>query len=266
MGIRVFIVDDHPMTRAGLLATLEREADFEVVGVAADGIAAWDIIGEKVPDVALVDLVLPGGDGTELTAALARQVPGAACLILTGNLYPSEIILTRAEEHGVPVLTVRDDTYSVARRLEALRQAVREGEGLLVGRLDGVIARPVDEPDRPAGDDPRQPVGKRVCLLEGRPDDEPARRVDIAPAGGGLHRRPAVGKRPRPVKRRLDRERHVAQRPVCRGRHRGKAEYKNGGGRPSQGLHKPVSLSWGHRTRPFFSGRWSPSSPPSPLS
>ena len=45
MGIRVFIVDDHPMTRAGLLATLEREADFEVVGTAADGIAAWNIIG-----------------------------------------------------------------------------------------------------------------------------------------------------------------------------------------------------------------------------
>lgn len=62
-----------------------------------------------------------GGDRPDIQ--LEALESGAACLILTGNLYPSEIILTRAEEHGVPVLTVRDDTYSVARRLEALRQA-----------------------------------------------------------------------------------------------------------------------------------------------
>ena len=83
MGIRVFIVDDHPMTRAGLLATLEREADFEVVGVAADGIAAWDIIGEKVPDVALVDIRMPGEDGVSLVRRVKESGLPVRSLMLT---------------------------------------------------------------------------------------------------------------------------------------------------------------------------------------
>lgn len=83
MGIRVFIVDDHPMTRAGLLASLEREADFEVVGTAADGIAAWNIIGEKVPDVALVDIRMPGEDGVSLVRRVKESGLPVRSLMLT---------------------------------------------------------------------------------------------------------------------------------------------------------------------------------------
>ena len=83
MGIRVFIVDDHPMTRAGLLATLEREADFEVVGTAADGIAAWNIIDEKVPDVALVDIRMPGEDGVSLVRRVKESGLPVRSLMLT---------------------------------------------------------------------------------------------------------------------------------------------------------------------------------------
>lgn len=83
MGIRVFIVDDHPMTRAGLLATLEREADFEVVGAASDGIAAWNIIGEKVPDVALVDIRMPGEDGVSLVRRVKESGLPVRPLMLT---------------------------------------------------------------------------------------------------------------------------------------------------------------------------------------
>ena len=60
-----------------------------------------------------------GGDRPDIQ--LAALEGGAACLILTGNLYPSEIILSRAEEHEVPVLVVREDTYAVAHSLERLR-------------------------------------------------------------------------------------------------------------------------------------------------
>jgi len=83
LGIRVFIVDDHPMTRAGLLATLEREADFEVVGVASDGIAAWNLIGEKVPDVALVDIRMPGEDGVSLVRRVKESGLPVRALMLT---------------------------------------------------------------------------------------------------------------------------------------------------------------------------------------
>lgn len=62
--------------------------------------------------------VIVGGDRSDIQ--LAAIETGASCLILTGGLYPNEIILSRAEEAQVPILVVHDDTYSVARRVEKL--------------------------------------------------------------------------------------------------------------------------------------------------
>ena len=47
------------------------------------------------------------------------------CLILTGNLYPNEIVVSRAELRGIPIVVVRDDTYSVAKKVEELSRKLR---------------------------------------------------------------------------------------------------------------------------------------------
>jgi BioD-like phosphotransacetylase family protein len=60
-----------------------------------------------------------GGDRPDMQIAALEG--GAACMILTGNFYPNELIISKAEEFEVPVLVVRDDTFSVARALEVLR-------------------------------------------------------------------------------------------------------------------------------------------------
>lgn len=83
-----------------------------------------------------------GGDRPDMQ--LAAIEGGAACLILTGNLYPSEIILSRAEEHEVPVLVVRDDTFSVAHRLERLREAAPLRAGAKVARGLKLVMEGVD--------------------------------------------------------------------------------------------------------------------------
>ena len=83
MGIRVFIADDHPMTRAGLLATLEREQDFEIVGSASDGTQAWQAMLEKVPDVALVVIRMPGEDGVSLVRRVKDSGLPIRSLMLT---------------------------------------------------------------------------------------------------------------------------------------------------------------------------------------
>ncbi|WP_243360999.1 phosphotransacetylase family protein [Fundidesulfovibrio terrae] len=62
--------------------------------------------------------VIVGGDRSDLQ--LVAIEGRCACLILTGNLYPNDIILARAENAEVPIMVVREDTYSVARRMEAL--------------------------------------------------------------------------------------------------------------------------------------------------
>jgi len=67
--------------------------------------------------------VIVGGDRADIQ--LSAMESGSKCLILTGELYPSEIILSRAEQKNVPILVVREDTYSVAKKLEKLSVRLR---------------------------------------------------------------------------------------------------------------------------------------------
>ena len=86
--IRVFVVDDHAVVRRGLRAYLEMVDDMEVVGEAADGQEALDEIAALVaagrpPDVALMDLLMPGMDGVTATAAITRRHPAMAVVAMT---------------------------------------------------------------------------------------------------------------------------------------------------------------------------------------
>src|SRR5437868_9422676 len=81
--IRVMIVDDHAVVRQGLRSFLELQEDIVVVGEAADGAEAVALAKELLPDVILMDLVMPGMDGVEATRAITAAVPSARVLVLT---------------------------------------------------------------------------------------------------------------------------------------------------------------------------------------
>lgn len=81
--VRVVVVEDHPMFRAGLLALFGDLPGFEVVGHAADGDQAEAIIAAVEPDVVLMDLHLPGISGIETTARITARHPRTAVLVLT---------------------------------------------------------------------------------------------------------------------------------------------------------------------------------------
>jgi len=76
MSIRVVVADDQDLVRTGLVMILDAQADLEVVGEAADGLAALDLATRLRPDVLLVDIRMPGLDGVEVTRRLAG--PGVA--------------------------------------------------------------------------------------------------------------------------------------------------------------------------------------------
>jgi hypothetical protein len=95
-----------------------------------DGLIEHFLIGSMQVDRALEyirkarnNAVIVGGDRADVQ--LAAIEAATQCLILTGNLYPNEIVVSRAEVRGVPLMVVRDDTYSVARKVEELSRKLR---------------------------------------------------------------------------------------------------------------------------------------------
>src|SRR5581483_712558 len=81
--IRVVIVDDHPAVRRGLSSLFARTEDIEVVGAAADGVEAVDIVQRLEPDVVLMDLSMPNMDGISATRNLLDVCPTARVVVLT---------------------------------------------------------------------------------------------------------------------------------------------------------------------------------------
>ncbi len=87
--IRVFIVDDHGVMRSGLRALIDAQADMEVLGEAADGEEALREIPETAPDVAILDIGLPGMNGVEVAQVLAVSAPATRLLALTMHSEPA---------------------------------------------------------------------------------------------------------------------------------------------------------------------------------
>jgi DNA-binding NarL/FixJ family response regulator len=84
--ITILIVDDHAVVRQGLRAFLELDSGFKVVGEARDGSEAICCALELHPDVVLMDLVMPGVDGFEATAAIRKELPDTEVIALTSFL------------------------------------------------------------------------------------------------------------------------------------------------------------------------------------
>nr|WP_281382016.1 response regulator transcription factor [Nocardiopsis mwathae] len=124
------IVDDHPVVREGLHGMLAAEDGFETVGEAASGGEALALAAVHRPDVVLMDLRMPGGDGVEATARLLERHPRCRVLILT--TYDTDTDILRAVEAGAAGYLLKD-----APRTEltaAIRSAAR-GETVLPPRV-----------------------------------------------------------------------------------------------------------------------------------
>lgn len=81
--IRVLIADDHIIVRAGLAALLSTESDLDVVGQAKNGIEAVREAIKLLPDVVIMDLMMPKKDGVEATAEITAQAPSVKVILLT---------------------------------------------------------------------------------------------------------------------------------------------------------------------------------------
>jgi two-component system, NarL family, response regulator LiaR len=93
-AIRVVIVEDHALTRAGLRTALE--ASFDVVAEAADGLSGWEAIVRERPDVAVIDIGIPALDGVTLTKRVRAELPSTRVVIVTMIDLEEEVLAALA--------------------------------------------------------------------------------------------------------------------------------------------------------------------------
>ncbi|MEU9030951.1 response regulator transcription factor [Streptomyces sp. NPDC048383] len=140
--LRVIVVDDHTVMRAGVVALLAQEPTVEIVGEAGDGRAGVELVERLEPDVALVDLRMPVLDGASATAQIVAGPARTRVLILT--TYETDEEIERAVEAGAIGYLLKDTTRE--QLVDAIHSAAR-GETVLAPR---VAARLVARMRRPA--------------------------------------------------------------------------------------------------------------------
>jgi len=126
VSIRLLVVDDHPVVRAGIVGLLAGEPDLEVVGEAGDGAQACDLAAALQPDVVLMDLRMPVMDGTTATERILAATPTVRVVVLT--TYETDADILRAVEAGATGYLLKDTPRD---DLVAAVRAVAGGETVL---------------------------------------------------------------------------------------------------------------------------------------
>jgi DNA-binding NarL/FixJ family response regulator len=132
--IRILIVDDHELFRGGISQVLSKDRDFDIVGEAADGRAALDMVGSVSPSIVLMDLSLPAPGGLETTQRIRREFPAIAVVVMAQE--EDEESLFASIKAGAAAFVIKDispdDLMLVIRR-------VSQGEFLI---NDKVFSKP----------------------------------------------------------------------------------------------------------------------------
>jgi DNA-binding NarL/FixJ family response regulator len=152
-SVKVIIVDDHPISREGLKAILSSEKNIEIIGEASSGEEAVKLVGEKKPDVVLMDIRLPKMSGIEATRAIKNENPNVSIIVLT--MYDFEMYIVEAIRAGADGYLVKDASRALLLqaiwvivnggsfvRRDLLKKALRASPGKVMsikGNSDGIM-------------------------------------------------------------------------------------------------------------------------------
>ncbi|MCK6549247.1 response regulator transcription factor [Myxococcota bacterium] len=139
--MRLFLADDHSIVRAGLRAILADEPSIELVGEEADGHAALAAILRLAPEVAILDIEMPGLTGLELARTLAEARAPIAVILLSMHATPA--LVHAAVDAGVAGYVLKDDA---ARELPLALAALRRGEVFTSPKVSACLMQALREP------------------------------------------------------------------------------------------------------------------------
>ena len=135
-AIRILIVDDHPLFRGGLRQVIESDSRFKLVGETGNGELALRLIQETRPDVAILDVNLPGRSGLEIVRQLRDQRLATRIIMLT--MYKEEEIFNRALDFGAHGFVLKENAGDEIIKAIA---AVADGDYYLSSTISGYLVR-----------------------------------------------------------------------------------------------------------------------------
>ncbi|CUA82601.1 MULTISPECIES: response regulator [Gulbenkiania] len=184
--VRILLVDDHTLFRSGLKALLQRQADFEVVAEAADGLEGVKLAEQLRPDVVLLDLDMPVMHGREALAQIVDACPDTAVLMLTVSEDGEDLTeCMRLGARGYLLKKINTDFL-----LSSIRRAV-EGDSVLSPEMTAKLVARLRQPvqAKPTELDSLTPRERETLgfLARGASNKEIARKLDLAESTVKVH-------------------------------------------------------------------------------
>jgi DNA-binding NarL/FixJ family response regulator len=186
--VRLVIADDHPLIRAGIRSLLQSIPNIEVVGEAADGVRALELVASLRPQLLLTDIKMPSMNGLQVAETVARDFPDVRVIIL--SMYSDEEFVTKAIRSNAAGYLLKDSTAS---EFEFAIKAAIRGEvyvspaisNRMMSRLKGLTSK--------AGQGDSEPLTVRQreilrMVAEGASTKMIAKALSISPKTVETHR------------------------------------------------------------------------------
>jgi DNA-binding NarL/FixJ family response regulator len=175
--IRVLLVDDHTMVRRGLATFLKVYDDLELVGEAADGKTAVQLCATLLPDVVLMDLVMPEMDGVATTRAIRQNFPSIQVIALTS--FKEEELIQNVLQAGAIAYLLKD--VSAETLAGAIREA-HEGRATFSPQATQALIHAATRPPTLGHDLTEREQDVLVLLVKGLNNTEIAEKLGVSPS------------------------------------------------------------------------------------
>jgi DNA-binding NarL/FixJ family response regulator len=171
-SIRVVLVDDHPIVRAGIRHLLEKAADIVIAGEASDGKEALQLVEELNPDVLLLDMEMPGLSGVQVAEQLHKA--GARVRILALSAYDDKQYIQELLAKGAAGYLIKEEAPEAI--VEAVRGVARGERGWLSRRVAAKISAWMGEAEQ----DRKGLTTREIQVLQGIVDGKTNQEIGLA--------------------------------------------------------------------------------------